>query len=64
MSNPLKSTSIELCDDELECVAGGSRPVVTNNGDFINNGPNSGVQINQLVIEIIGGKPHRHPRSH
>lgn len=63
MSNPIKSTSIELCDEELDCVAGGYG-TVTNGGNFINNGSNSGVQINQLVIEIIGGKPHRHHKSH
>lgn len=63
MSNPIKSTSIELCDEELECLAGGYR-TVTNGGNFTNNAPNSGVQINQLVIEIIGGKSHHHPKPH
>lgn len=50
MSNELQNTTLELSDDDLENVAGGTKkyhghPV--NNGTFNNNGPNNGVQVNQ-----------------
>jgi hypothetical protein len=52
MSIEVQNTNLELSDDDLENVAGGTKtyhghghPV--NNGTFNNNGTNNGVQVNQ-----------------
>lgn len=54
MSIEMQNTNLELSDDDLENVAGGTAkkphswshgPV--NNGTFNNNGTNNGVQVNQ-----------------
>ena len=54
MSNELQNTSIELSDDDLESVAGGSglkkHPYpVSNTVNFTNSGSNSGTQIGQQI---------------